>query len=137
MKKQYFHLIWYSLLNSAEKKSSLYYQFIDDSYLKSKISSLDFTKNENVLDYLYYLIPRTIVNISHRRKNFFSFNPKTKEDFLYLSYIENARDFAELTYLQRLLLSRLIFKINGRTVTCDGIDFMHIVNPITIEVNNV
>ena len=64
-------------------------------------------------------------------------NPKTRDDLLYLYYKENIRDITELTFLQRIFLSRLVFKVKTKTVTYFDVELSSIKNPIIIEVDNV
>lgn len=141
MKHQYLSLIWFLFLNKHEKE--IYRKDVPINTQKRFFSDLfftsDFTDIEIIKNYLFLTSMSSINELrNHRRRKIFSFNPKTREDLLYIIYIENQRDVTELSYLQRILLSRIIFKNKNKTHTfITDMDQTTIVDPIIIEVNNV
>ena len=140
MKYQYFTLIWYLFLTNDQKqkyKRDLGRSDALSDSLSREFLSTNFTNEEVIKEFLFMTSVTSISNISHRRKNFFSFNPMCKDDFIYLTYIENFRDLGTITFLQRIFLSRLVFKLKNKTVTFKDIELDKIKDPIIIEVNNV
>ena len=63
--------------------------------------------------------------------------PKTKVDFIYLVYIENENNLNNLSFSQRILLSRLVFRNKTKEKTFNNIPVEQIATPIVLEVNNV
>lgn len=141
MKYQYILLIWFLFLTKKEKESYSRHRshFEQKTIFSNLFLNSDFNNVEIIKNYLFLTAMSSVQQLTHhRRKKIFSFNPKTKEDLLYIIYIENLRDVSELTYLQRILLSRIIFKNKTKTVTfIPDIDLEKIQDPILIEVNNV
>lgn len=140
MKYQYFNLIWYLFLTNDQKQKYKRNLGRSDSLRASVFNeflSTNFTNEEAIKEFLFLTSVNSVNSITHRRKNFFSFNPTCKEDFIYLTYIENERDINALTFLQRIFLSRIVFKLKNKTITFKDIDLDKIKDPIIIEVNNV
>lgn len=139
MKYQYFTLIWFLLLTNDQKQK--YKRELGRSSIKNVLHNTflnaNFSNEEIIKEFLFLTSISSISTITHRRKNFFSFNPVSKEDFIYISYIENFRDISSLTFLQRIFLSRCVFKLKNKTLTFKDIELDKIKDPIVIEVNNV
>ena len=91
---------------------------------------------KSIIDFLFIRSIYSCV-INHRRNKIFSFNPKTKVDFIYLVYIENENNLNNLSFSQRILLSRLVFRNKTKEKTFNNIPVEQIATPIVLEVNNV
>lgn len=140
MKIQYLKLVWFYFLEKDLQRRLKDYVSSNTHmkhHLASFFTTIDFNDKQSVINYLYVTAVLSIENITHRRKNFFSFNPNSKEDLLFLIYIENQRDVNSLTYLQRLLLADVVFKVGDKEFNYNGIAKENITNPIIIEVQNV
>lgn len=139
MKYQYFTLIWFLLLTNDQKQK--YKRELGRSSFKNVLHNTflnaNFSNEEIIKEFLFLTSITSISSLNHRRKNFFSFNPISKDDFIYLSYIENNREITSLTFLQRMFISRCVFKLKNKTLTFKDIELDKIKNPIVIEVNNV
>ena len=140
MKTNFFLLIWFVFLTKEEQQEYKRHlnniPRVKDNLIK-KFLKEDFSNEDTIKNFLYLSLIGSFSNINHRRKNIFSFNPKTRDDLLYLYYKENLRDITELTFLQRIFLSRLVFKVKTKTVTYFDVELSSIKNPIIIEVDNV
>lgn len=136
MKHQYFHLIWFLFLTKPQKEKYNSLENLRTNVFKDYGNS-DFTDVNVILDFLFTTSFTSVSTITHTRKNIFNVNPRCKEDFIYIIYIENYRFLNELTYLQRILLSRIIFQFPKKQVTFNNKPIESIVDPIVIEVSRV
>lgn len=138
MKYSFFHLIWFLFLDKEQKEKL---NTTDLQLLRKHIplsfNKADFNNEDVIKDFLFMTSYMSLGGISHRRNKIFSFNPRTRDDYLYLVYIENYKDIADLSYIQRILLSRVVFNLKTKTATFENKDLEKIQNPIVIEVNNV
>ena len=86
------------------------------------LQTLDLEKQEDIIDYLYLSAMLNISDIHHRRVTMFTFNPQNKIDLLFIIYVENRRDLQNLTYLQRIFLSNIAFKVKDKIVPAIAVE---------------
>lgn len=100
-------------LRAFEQKYRRKTDILDENYGIQLIPNfIDVDNNEHVLDYLYSLVPyfhgRTVSNVRY----LFQLNVKSKIDILFCGLIMNSSMVnTHATFLQKILLSKIFFKI--------------------------
>ncbi len=141
MKHQFFALIWFLFLSKEQQerykdKVNIFEDKEVELELLQEVFPINMNDEKSIIDFLFIRSIYSCV-INHRRNKIFSFNPKTKVDFIYLVYIENENNLNNLTFSQRILLSRLVFRNKTKEKTFNNIPIEQIATPIVLEVNNV